>query len=411
MNGELNMPTTIDTNIDHSLKLDYLSEATFREGKDQELERLQGEIDAVTTKTVSATYEPYRDTAENLLRTLRIVFGQVARFAEGNFRENANFYLGQLHALAEVAERVRRLRLPKQAMGLITRKEHALQVLRVVTERETIGASDLAREIGIQESNLSVLCKELSANELLRADRFGKRVRYSPTPLTHAVLANIGKPTPETSSVPPDIELASKTLAAAASAASVGVAPDLSKTMAEAAAASLGAGNVMSNTNDFASGLFALGGLRGADAVVIDPSGKEIRIESRAFRKSCQLLPPKSIRESLSQQTKSFLMFEGVLDSNRKPCLFTWRGQRVRVASEPTPVGKRFRLEFVDNVLATESKEKIQIAYREIEQEKGRLEDFQKFYVRQVWASCGRKDAAAAETLGIKAIELRSILK
>jgi len=67
-------------------------------------------------------------------------------------------------------------------------------------------------------------------------------------------------------------------------------------------------------------------------------------------------------------------------------------------------------VEFVDNPQHSESKQKIRVAYREIEEEKVRLEDFQKFYVREVLATCGGKDAAAAETLGIKAVELRSIL-
>src|SRR5882762_260084 len=105
MNSETQLPN-----------VDYLTKATFGEGKDkdQQLERLQGEIDAIRAKTVAAGYEPFRDGAENLLRVIRVVFGQVARFAEGNFRENASFYLGQLHALAEMAETVRRRRLPKE---------------------------------------------------------------------------------------------------------------------------------------------------------------------------------------------------------------------------------------------------------------------------------------------------------
>jgi DNA-binding NtrC family response regulator len=150
--------------------------------------------------------------------------------------------------------------------------------------------------------------------------------------------------------------------------------------------------------------------LRGADAVIIDSSGKEIRIESKGFQKQDQLLPPDSVREALSQQTRGFLMFEEALNSDPRPSLFTWRGQRVRVATEPTQGGKRLRFEFVDSPEHSESKEKIQIAYREIEEEKARLEDFQKFYVREVLATCGGMDVAAAETLGIKPMQLRGIL-
>src|SRR2546422_846639 len=244
-------------------RLGSVAESAFRDHKDQDFEKLQGEIDAITVKTVSTSFEPFREGAEHLLRTLRSAFGQVARFTEGDFRERASFYLGQLHALAEITERVRHRRLPKDAVALVTRKEPSARILRTVVGRGSIGASELAKEVGMQESNLSTLCKELAARELLRADRFGKRVRYSPTPLTHAVVTHLKEETP-----PLKAEAAAVCVAA-------GSAPDLSKTMAAAAAASLDSGNVLANTNDFASGIFTLGVLRGPAAVVIDPSGKQ----------------------------------------------------------------------------------------------------------------------------------------
>jgi hypothetical protein len=174
-------------------RLTAIAEAAFRKRDDQGLENLQGEIDAITAKTVSTSFEPFREEGDGLLRTLRSAFGQIARFAEGDFREQASFYLGQLHSLAEITERVRHRRLPREAVALVTRREPAARILRAVVERGSIGASDLAREVRIQESNLSALCKELSSRELLRADRFGRRVRYSPTPLSHAVVAHLNQ--------------------------------------------------------------------------------------------------------------------------------------------------------------------------------------------------------------------------
>ncbi len=86
-----------------------------------------------------------------------MAFGQVVRLAEGDFREQANFYLGQLHGISEIDERVRQRRLPKDAVELVTRNAPAERILRAVVERGSIGASDLAREVGMKDSNLSTL--------------------------------------------------------------------------------------------------------------------------------------------------------------------------------------------------------------------------------------------------------------
>ena len=104
-------------------------------------------------------------------------------------------------------------------------------------------------------------------------------------------------------------------------------------------------------------------------------------------------------------------MFDGALDSEPKPEVFTWRGQRVRVAAEQAPRGKRLRLEFIDNAQEPECKRKVQIAFKEIEEEKTRLVDFQKFYAREVLQVFDGQYNIAAETLGIKVPELKSMLK
>jgi hypothetical protein len=361
--------------------VECFAEVAFRDHNERDLERLQGEIDAISAKAVAASFEAFRDAADDLLRTLRVSFGQLARFALGDFRNEPSFYLGQLHALSEIVERVRQRRLPKDAMDLVARKEPAEGILRTVLERNSIGASELAAAVNMQESNLSTLCKELTTRQLLRADRFGKRVRYSPTPLTHAVVAHIGSVEPA-----PSLEPAPK-----------------------AAAASFDPGNVMANTSDFASGIFTLGVLRGANAVVIEPEGDQVRLESERSEKE-PLRLPKSIGRSLSEQMNAFITHGGT-DPGTGVGVFDWCGQRVRAFSEPTRQGKRYRFEFLDKPKDAEREEKVHIAFREIEDEKTRLEDFLKFYAKEVLYSYDGEYVPAAKTLGIKPPELRSILK
>jgi len=81
----------------------------------------------------------------------------------------------------------------------------------------------------------------------------------------------------------------------------------------------------------------------------------------------------------------------------------------LRAKAEPTRTGKRYRVEFLDppNVI----EEKVHTAFQEIEDEKNRLEEFQKFYARQVLYTYDGEYAPAAKTLGIKAPELKSMLK
>jgi len=157
-----------------------LVEFALRDRREPELKSLQGEIDALATKAVTANFEPFREAAEDLLRVLRVSYGQVARFVQGDFRQDASFYLGQLHALAEIADRVRQRRLSKDVIELVISNESSMKVLRAVLSLGSVGGSELAAEVGMKESNLSTLCTRLVDREVLRADRYGRRVRYSP---------------------------------------------------------------------------------------------------------------------------------------------------------------------------------------------------------------------------------------
>ena len=384
------------TQVPPESRLRSAAESAFCDHIEQDLDRLQGEIDAMVTKAVTANFEPFRDGAENLLQILRLAFGQVARFVEGDFRQHASFYLGQLHTLAEIAEKVRQRRLPREVVDLVTRKGPSERILRSVVAHGSIGASELAKEVSVKESNLSTLCKELAARELLRSDRFGKRVRYSPTPLTYAVVAHFGEaaPTPKP----------------ATAAGVVDAALDWPKAAAAAAAASFDAGNVMANTSDFASCIFTLGVFRGAKAVVIEPPGDHVRIESNTSDRKILRLP-KSVGRSLAEQMDACTVHGGTHHAEPGTHIFDWCGQRMRATAESVPGGKRYRVEFLDSPKNSESEEKIQITFQEMEQEKARLEAFLRFYAREVLYTFDGRYAPAAKTLGIRPPELKSIVK
>jgi len=129
----------------------------------------------------------------------------------------------------------------------------------------------------------------------------------------------------------------------------------------------------MDNTSDFASGIFTLGALRGANAVVIEPSGDQVQIESRTSDKKAQLRLPKSVGRSLGEQMDAFITHGRTHHPEPGAEVFSWRGQHMRAMAKLAPGGKRYRVEFLDNPEVAESEEKVQIAFQEIEQEKGRL--------------------------------------
>jgi DNA-binding MarR family transcriptional regulator len=404
---EVDMLTVAEASVPQKASHEHASpESIFRsivelalsDRKEPELKSLQGEIDAMATKAVMANFEPFRDAAEDLLRVLRVSYGQVARFVEGDFRQDAGFYLGQLHVLAEIADKVRQRRLSRDVIELVMRNQSSMKVLRVVLSSGSIGASELANKVGMKESNLSTLCTQLVDREILRADRYGRRVRYSPTPLTHAVVAHLGA---QVSSAPAGSAMVDEVTNGA---------PDWSKCAAAAAAASFDVGNVMANTSDFASVILTLGLLRDAKAVVIELPGNEVRIESKGSQKEARLRLPKSVGFSLLEQMNACTVYRGANKSEAKTLVFDWCGQKLRATYESSEGNKAYRIEFLDSVAKKECRDKVQTAFQEIGQEKSRLEDFIKFYARQVTRTFDNKYPLAAKTLGIRVPELKSIL-
>lgn len=382
---------------DLELRLRKAVEAALRDQKEGELQTVQGEIDSLATKAVAAHFEPFREEAEALLRILRSSYALVARFAQGDFRKEPSFYLGQLYLLAEMADKLRQRRLPKDVIELVASSGRAVEILRALTSLGSVGASELAEKIGMQESNLSALCGRLVDREIMRADRYGQRLRYSPTPLTHAILDYLGE------------SVHSRGTPTGSASQVQGAAPDWSKNLAAAAVASFEDGNVMANTSDFTSVLLTLGLLRDANAIVIDPSKNEVRIEKRNSKKESKLPLPKSVEPLLMEQIKACSLHSG--GEKSQPLFFDWRGQKLRAIRESSQGKPTYRIEFFDRPRNEECREKVQTAFQEMEQEKSRLEDVLKFYAREVASTFDNEYPAAAKTLGIKVPELKSILR
>jgi DNA-binding MarR family transcriptional regulator len=333
------------------------AEAMFEGRPNGNTESLQNQLDWLAAKVVRVTFETVREEFDSVIRLLRNVYGQIARFAKGDFRRNPSFYLGQLHALAEITHRLGHQRAPRQALEAVARSDNARKVLLKTVEEKSIGAQDLAKALNMKESNLSTLCKPLVEKELLRSDRFGRQVRYSPTPLTFAVLKELGSESGENDhaepiSALPDSRigrqaLASQRVATTESALEQG----LDKT---------------SNADDLVSGLLNLAVLRGATGIAIDRSGRRIRLEGTEKRSPAEVNMPPSVGQSLSEQVKAWqerrasTLDKGAVDLN---------GQKIEVASGG-PHDSSITLLFVETPDSETLKTKAQAAFRRVQEEK-----------------------------------------
>lgn len=377
----------------------------FEDHQASRTEALQNELDALTVKVASTAFELFREQTDELLRVLRNAYGQVARFVEGDFREDPSFYLGQLHALSELAHRVGHQRVTKEAMEPAARSAVVRRILRTVVEEQSIGAAELASVLAMEESNLSATCKPLVERDLLRRDKFGRRVRYSPTPMTHAVVAQLGSHTP-TRQVEDE---SAKAVNIAAAAAPSGGTPDWARMTVAAAANSLEPGHhVMANTDDFLSPLLTLAGVRGSEGIAIDPSGRQVRLEGKAKEEKRAFQLPISVGQSLAEQLRAYLDPQQITS----PIIVgDWKGQKLLLAREDAGEGTGFKVRFLNGPDPDESKSKMKTAFHEIQAEKTRLRDFEKIYVREVLDSCHGIPSKAASTLGIKSRRLKTLIK
>ncbi len=375
------------------------AKAVFEGSNDANTESLQNLLDCLTVKVVAVAFEMFREEFDNLVRLLRNAYGQVARFVEGDFREHPSFYLGQLHALTEITYRSGHQRVPREALESVARSQVAANILTRTAQEKSIGAGDLARELGMEESNLSTICKPLVKQELLRRNRFGKRIRYSPTPLTSAVIAALGGARSERNAHDEQEPVVSRPTSASPTT------PDRRDIVFAATGDQVqGRSNVGGNADDFVSSLLNLAALRGAKGIAIEPSGRRVRLEGAAKRSRSEVSMPLSVGKSLSEQMRACSQLRnGIVD---------WNGQKIVVAGGPDDTS--VKVAFVDLPDPQTSKAKVRVGFQKIQEEKERLErvkDWEKICVREALEGCKWKSSEAAAVLGIEAPKLTSLMK
>jgi DNA-binding MarR family transcriptional regulator len=389
------------SNDDLVSALGQSAEAFFEQKKAERPSTLQNLLDVFIAKVVGQTFEPFREPFDVLLSLLRNAYGQLARFVHDDYRLQASFYLGQLHALSEVANRLAHQRVPKSAMQLVLKSRVSEGILEKVIEMRSIGASELAQELGLEGSNLSNYCKPLVEHELLRKDHFGNRVRYSPTPLSYAVSAQLKD---KEKAIVATVGTPSPRLRVMAVGASAGPAPDWATFSAEAAATSFAPGtNVTANIDDYVASLLTLAQLNGADGIVFDPTSQHVSIFGKNPRANSVIDLPKSISESVSEQLKAI--------RRANPTAVDWNGQLLTFGTRPTPNGEGVAIRFNESSDKVDSNRKARIAFQELQDGKTRAFEFEKLFITELVKSFEGQTSKAAEVLGKPQGELIIIMR
>jgi len=159
-----------------------------QEQSEQQLERLQDQMNALYVQLINAFTEPLVDRVEPFLKHVRRVASILAGGTRKDFQRDASYYLGQLHAIAEMAEMVRHQKIPRAAAEILINHSDAQAIARIVFERGSIGLSQLAAELHKKSQNLQAILRDMQAAQLLRRDELGRNVLFSPTPLTRAAV-------------------------------------------------------------------------------------------------------------------------------------------------------------------------------------------------------------------------------
>ena len=377
------------------------AEALFQLKRTERVGTVQNLLDVFTTKVVGQVFEAYREPFDALLGLLRTSYGQLARFVDEDFRLQASFYLGQLHALSEVANRLAHQRVPKSAMQLVIRSRVCEDILRMVIEKRSIGASELAEQLGLEESNLSTTCKPLVEQELLRKDRFGNRVRYSPTPLSYAAASQLKE---KEKAVAATVDTHSRNLRAIGVGTSAGATPDWPTFTVEAAATSFTPGtNVTANLDDYVSSLLTLAEVKGADGIAFDSSTGRVDIFGRNPRANSVIELPKSISESVSEQIKAI--------RKANPTEVDWNGQLLTFGTRATPKGEELEIRFHGSPDKGNSNRKARVAFQELQDDKIRVLEFERLFLTELVKTFDGQTSRAAEVLGKPQGELGTIMK
>jgi hypothetical protein len=181
-------PTAPETTDAARELLELLKVTGPQEQSEQQLERLQDQINAVCVQLINAFTEPLVDRVEPFLMRMRRAASVLVGIAQKDFQRDTSYYLGQLHAIAEIAEMVRHQKIPRAAAEVLINHNDAQAIARIVFERGSIGLSQLASELQKKSQNLHAILRDMQAAQLLRRDELGRNVLFSPTPLTRVAV-------------------------------------------------------------------------------------------------------------------------------------------------------------------------------------------------------------------------------
>ena len=168
--------------------LEMLSSGGLQEKPDEQLDQLQDRMKALYIQLTNVFTEPLADRMEPFLMHVRRAASVLAGDGQKDFRRDSSYYLGQLHAIAELAEMVRHQKMPRSAAEVLIKHSDAPAIARIVFERGSIGLTQLAAELHKKSQNLHTVLREMQSSQLVRRDELGRNVLYSPTPLTRVAV-------------------------------------------------------------------------------------------------------------------------------------------------------------------------------------------------------------------------------
>ena len=157
----------------------------------EELESMDRLLRASLSELLSILGGRRAEPAEEFLKSAKRVFFAIREHVEGDYARNPMFYLGQLRAIAELAQMVRGYSVPAEAANIMMRSDVAKEIAKAVLAQGAISPTELGRRLERHSQNLVKVTKMMVRAGLLRRDEYGRSVRLSPTPLTAAALAYV----------------------------------------------------------------------------------------------------------------------------------------------------------------------------------------------------------------------------
>ncbi|MBZ5682044.1 MAG: MarR family winged helix-turn-helix transcriptional regulator [Acidobacteriia bacterium] len=166
---------------------DCLRAGSLEERSGEEREQLGNLLKAAQLQLLHIFTEPFTDRVETFLSCVRRA-GSVVAATAGPVHTNPAYFLGQLDAMAELADLTRQQKIPPTAAKVLINHSDAPRIAAIVFEHGSIGLTRLAEKLGKHSQNLHSILRDMQAAQLLRRDELGRNVLFSPTPLTRAAI-------------------------------------------------------------------------------------------------------------------------------------------------------------------------------------------------------------------------------